>query len=265
MSVKDFIVHRLLKVPYSLYVSRIHLPKGARRTVLFIHGLGNSGTAWDQVIKKLPNDVGFICVDLLGFGKSPKPAWAKYDAKTQAKSIMVTLAKKGVTQPLDIVGHSLGSLVAIELAMHYPLAIRRLLLCSPPIYREMMTGVENNVKHIYQFIKKHPNEFIKITQLAHRARLVNQSFDVNAKNLPMFMATLETSILNQNSFYDALHLNHPTRIIVGLLDPLVVLPNLKQIAKENLAVTLHTIPTGHDLVGNYIPAINRALKLNLEQ
>ena len=69
---------------------------GARATLVFLHGLGNSGRTWDEVAAKLPDDINLVIVDLLGFGDSPQPNWAVYSAKTQAKSLAKTLLANGV-------------------------------------------------------------------------------------------------------------------------------------------------------------------------
>ena len=65
---------------------------------------------------------------MLGFGQSPRPQWAVYDAKTQARSVIATLLKLRFSTPLTIVGHSLGALVAIEMALRYPLLVKKLFL-----------------------------------------------------------------------------------------------------------------------------------------
>jgi cis-3-alkyl-4-acyloxetan-2-one decarboxylase len=75
-----------------------------------------------------------IVVDLLGFGDSPKPDWATYDARTQAQSLAKTLLGLGLTQRVVLVGHSMGSLVAVEFAKRYPALVKALVLCSPPLY-----------------------------------------------------------------------------------------------------------------------------------
>ena len=87
-----------------------------------IHGIGNSEESWNEVIKRLPDTIRVVTVDLLGFGKSPKPRWAMYNASTQARAVRKTLLQLGLFGKFHIVGHSLGSLVAIEMARRYKLA-----------------------------------------------------------------------------------------------------------------------------------------------
>src|SRR5688500_11433144 len=104
----DKVIHRWLGLPYTLHVRVDHRPKKARATVLFLHGIGNSGAAWNDVINKLPDDVRFVTIDLLGFGNSKQPVWATYDAKIQARAILATYLKLRIRGRVIIVGHSLG-------------------------------------------------------------------------------------------------------------------------------------------------------------
>src|SRR5438094_99045 len=125
------IIHRWLRLPYTLHVRYNKKPKKPHATVLFIHGLGNTGDAWKEVIDKLPDDIRVISIDLLGFGQSPRPNWAVYNAKTQARSVLATFLKLRLRTPVYVVGHSLGALVGIEVAKRYPLLVKGLVLCSP--------------------------------------------------------------------------------------------------------------------------------------
>jgi pimeloyl-ACP methyl ester carboxylesterase len=164
--------------------------------VLFLHGIGNSGDAWKTVIQDLPSDIRVVVIDLLGFGKSPSPSWAIYNAKTQAKSVAATFLKLGITQPAIIVGHSLGALVAVEAAKRYPFAIRSLILCSPPFYkadeerRRLVPRYDSLLKQIYSLAKRHPRKFVAISQLAVRLGLVNSSYNVTHENTPIYMNAL---------------------------------------------------------------------------
>jgi len=128
-------VHRTLRVPYSLHWYEFQSPKRPKATYVFIHGIGNTLHAWDNVVAGLPSDVSVIGIDLLGFGESPKPSWAIYDAKTQARSVAMTLLGLRMAHQPVLVGHSLGALVSVEVAKRYPLIARRLILCSPPFYK----------------------------------------------------------------------------------------------------------------------------------
>jgi cis-3-alkyl-4-acyloxetan-2-one decarboxylase len=257
----DAITHRWLKVPYTLHVRFVRKPKKPKATVLFIHGIGNTGAAWDEVIERLPNDIRVVSIDLLGFGDSPSPKWALYSAKSQARSVLATYVKLRIMTPVIVVGHSLGSLVAIEMAKRYPLLIKSMILCSPPLYqlsdagRKLKIKPEIILRKLYQSAQKRPDDFLKISAVAMKYELMNKSFNVTANNVDSYMATLESMIINQTSLDDAMQLKVPTTIIRGTLDPFVVKSNLKSLTKSNKNIHLKSIIAGHEVKGRFVKPV----------
>lgn len=252
----DKVIHGWLGVPYTLHVRVDHRPKKARATVLFLHGIGNSGAAWDEVIDKLPDTIRLVTIDLLGFGNSKQPVWATYDAKTQARAIFATYLRLRIKGPVVIVGHSLGALIAVEIAKRYPLLVKSLILCCPPFYkidetkRRMVPSADRLLKDIYQLVRRHPDEFIQITTLATRLGLVNKSFHLTSANATSYMSALEASIINQTSLPDALALRIPIHILYGKLDAVVVTKNLRYLADHNNYVDLMPVMGAHEVSGS---------------
>lgn len=261
----DIFTHKWLRVPYTLYVRENRRPKKPIGTVLFIHGIGNSGIAWNEVVTKLPKDIRVVTIDLLGFGDSPSPKWAVYNAKTQANSVIATLFKLRMAGPVVVVGHSLGSLVAIEVAKRYPLFVKALILCSPPLYkasrseRKLLPHTDSVLKDIYKSVQKHPEQFVRLSAIAMKYNLVNRAFNVTQDNVASYMAALEASIINQTSIRDAKKLKVPTRIIRGTLDPSVINRNLKEVALSNKHVTITNVIASHEVKGLFVTAVVKAI------
>jgi pimeloyl-ACP methyl ester carboxylesterase len=262
----DLLIHSWLRVPYALHT---HVT-GARvkpvATVLFIHGIGNSGRVWNPVIEKLPKDVRVVTIDLLGFGKSPQPSWIVYSAQTQARSVLATYLKLRLHGQVIIVGHSLGSLVAVEIAKRYPLLVRSLVLCSPPFYqlyddeKRLLPRSDKILKNIYKTAQKHPEQFLQVATIAMRYKLINAIFSVTKENIDSYMGALEATIINQTSFADARKLQLPIDILHGTLDPVVVVRNLKQLAREQSNVTLTQVIASHEIKGLFIAATVKAVE-----
>lgn len=266
-------MHKWLQVPYTLHVHTDQHVRKPRATILFIHGIGSSGAAWDEIITKLPNDLRLVTVDLLGFGQSQRPPWVVYSAKTQARSVAVTFLKLRITGRVIVVGHSLGALVAVEIARRYPLLVRSLVLCSPPFYkvnslkRKLIPTSDEMLKELYRLASHHPNDFVKMSNIAARFGLVNQAFSLNGDNEMAYMNALEATIINQTSLEDAKHLKVPMQILYGRLDPVVVLRNLRYLVKGNQHATLSLVLAGHEVQGPLfvkatLAAINKAIGSN---
>ena len=265
----DTFLHKYLRVPYGLHVHSLRKASRPRATVLFLHGIGSAGAAWDDVVKGLPKDVNVIAVDLLGFGSSPSPAWAAYDAKTQARSVIATLLRLNIPRRVILVGHSMGALVAVEVAKRYPLLVTSLVLCSPPFYDDTEKSVllpnrNRALKKLYRLIRRHPERFAAIAALAVKYKLVESAINVTNENVGTYMTALEASIINQTSLTDAKNLQKPMVILHGALDPVVIKKNLDAIVSANKKAELHVIYlAGHSLLGPYITALSKVIAKTL--
>ncbi len=96
--------------------------------VLFIHGLGSSVEDWFMQLGAFGRDFHCIAVDLRGHGLSDKPD-GEYSVPLFAADVALLLSTIGGA-PAHIVGLSLGGMVAQQLAIAYPHAVRSLTLLS---------------------------------------------------------------------------------------------------------------------------------------
>ena len=252
----DKLFHRWFRIPYTLHVTKFQSPRRPKATFVLIHGIGNSARAWDKLVTLLPDDVRVIGIDLLGFGKSPKPGWAVYDAKRQAQSVAATLLKMRLSQRPILVGHSLGSLVSVEVAKRYPFLPKQLILCSPPFYKDTLAKRkllqrDELLRTLYRRINKSPQTLQSLTPLIQKLKLANKSYDLNSGNVDAYAAALEASIVNQTALVDAADLKLPVRILYGTLDPVVISSNIQMLAKDKPNITTKKIVTGHEITGRY--------------
>ncbi len=262
--------HRYLRVPFTLHVYRQSTVQNARATLVFLHGLGNSGRTWDEVAAKLPDDLNLVIVDLLGFGDSPQPNWAVYDARTQAKSLAKTLLANGVFGKVILVGHSMGGLVAIEFAKRFPLLVDSLVLCSPPLYnvdpsddKKLFVQRDEQLRRLYEFAIKKPENIIKVASLAKRYGLMNPDFDVHALNIDAYVAALRANILDQTAMGDLARLTKPVSIIYGTLDPFVIGSNIKRADEASQYIQVTKFIGGHEIVGSYVDRVVESIDKQL--
>lgn len=259
----DKFVHKYLKFPYRLNVALETGQKHAAKTVIFLHGIGNSGQAWKSVVDKIDDqDVRLIALDLLGFGESPAPDWGVYDVHEHAKSVERTLFYLDVKPPYILVGHSLGALIAIEIAKTQSDKVSQLILCSPPFYKSANGSkkliIDEAYRRLYRRISQKPDSIRGLSKL--NQKLVNKYFDQNSVGTGAFRSTLEASIVNQTSLDDAIALQIPTEIIYGRLDPIVIKANLTQLVRTNPHTKLRETLGGHDVLGPMIPATVEAVR-----
>jgi len=256
-------VHRYFGVPYPMSVYRDHESAQTDATVVFLHGIGNSGATWDKVTAKLPRTLRTISVDLIGFGNSPKPKWARYDVKMQVRALHRTLIGIGVRGPIILVGHSLGTIIAVEYAKRHRSGVQALVLCSPPFYEYsdietpgLRRRADDLLKQLYDKIVIMDHQRLgRLATVATKSRIMRPEFTISEEGSAAFVQTLSASIIQQTSLKDALELELPVHVIAGVLDPLIVTRNLTRLKKENQSVSLTMVPSGHDIRGVFIGAV----------
>lgn len=259
--------HRYVGIPYTLHVYRqSNVPK-PHATLVFLHGLGNSGKTWDEVAMKLPDDVNIVIIDLLGFGDSPQPEWAVYDATTQARSLAKTLLANGVLGQVVLVGHSMGGLVAVEFAKRFPAFVESLVLCSPPLYnvdksddKKLFVQRDEQLRRLYEFAIRKPENILMLAKLAKRYKLMNPDFDVHGLNIDAYVAALRANILNQTALHDIIRLKQPVHILYGTLDPFVIGDNIKRASQLSATVTTTKFIGGHEITGGYVERVAQAIR-----
>ena len=108
----------------SVRVARI----GEGDPLLLINGLGANLEMWQPLVRELAADRELIAFDLPGTGRSARPRWPLRMAQL-ARLVTELLDELGHDQ-LDVLGYSLGGIVAQELAHRAPDRIDRLVLCA---------------------------------------------------------------------------------------------------------------------------------------
>ncbi len=98
-------------------------------TVLFIHGVGPGGAAWDLVTQGLADTCRAFVLDLPGFGRSERGN-ATGSVDDAATLVHRVLHAQGQTEPLAIVGHAYGGLAALNFAARFPSHVTKLALIS---------------------------------------------------------------------------------------------------------------------------------------
>lgn len=128
--VKYFPIHaegQDLRMAY-MDVAPLNAPNG--RTVVLFHGKNFGGYYWGNTIKAL-RERGFrvIVPDQIGFGKSSK-AFIHYSFHQMARWNKALLDTLGI-QKANILGHSMGGMLATRFALLYPESTEKLLLENP--------------------------------------------------------------------------------------------------------------------------------------
>ncbi len=106
-----------------------------RETLLFIHGLAGNASHWIHVAPRFQDRFRVIAVDLPGCGES-EPYPGPYNVRMYARHVQHLMDTLGIPRA-TIIGHSLGGMVATELALAAPERCARLVLVNPAGYQRL--------------------------------------------------------------------------------------------------------------------------------
>ena len=115
----------------------IHDYGGSGETIVLLHGFASSSRYWKKLQPLLSAD-GYrvIAIDLLGFGKAPKPKTFDYSYGAHLQHIHDALRELKIVDPYILIGHSMGALLAARYTIVYEKSVRSLVLLHPPLYTD---------------------------------------------------------------------------------------------------------------------------------
>jgi pimeloyl-ACP methyl ester carboxylesterase len=101
---------------------------GSGSPVVLVHGLGGAASNWIELAPELARDQRVVALDLPGHGgSSPLPALPNLEPFADRLALVL---EREEAVPALVIGHSLGCVVALRLAIRRPDLVRGLVLCS---------------------------------------------------------------------------------------------------------------------------------------
>ncbi|KPV60173.1 alpha/beta hydrolase, partial [Paenibacillus sp. A3] len=123
--------------PESIQTDRLHvsyLSAGSAENppLLLIHGNVSANLFWDDTLRALSEDYWVLAPDLRGYGQTEAlPIDATRGLRDWSDDLKSFLDALGMSQPVHVLGWSLGAGIAMQLAIDQPAAVRSLVLMSP--------------------------------------------------------------------------------------------------------------------------------------
>ncbi|TVU37194.1 hypothetical protein EJB05_10497 [Eragrostis curvula] len=103
---------------------------------VFVHGFTSSSSFWTETVFRESAVLNrrLFAVDLLGFGRSPKPANCLYRLKDHVDAIERSLVEPMDLKSFHLVSHSMGCIIALALAARNPARVKSITLVAPPYF-----------------------------------------------------------------------------------------------------------------------------------
>jgi len=132
-----------------------HASFGRGAPIVMVHGLGSARAHWLPVARLLARGHRVTLVDLPGHGVSAMPRPFSLDQATEA--LDRALAERG-SEPVVLVGHSLGGLVCAAEALAHPGRVKALVLVETAL-RPQVPGTERAM--LQRALDRHYDEFVR--------------------------------------------------------------------------------------------------------
>jgi pimeloyl-ACP methyl ester carboxylesterase len=233
---------------------------GKGPAIVLLHGMVGSSRYWDDIAAALSPTHTVIAVDLLGFGKSPKPADASYTVDEHIAALRRTLERQRLTKPFVVVGHSMGGLLAAAYAQAYPNEVRKLVMLSTPLFknqgeaRRVLSGSKTRIRMMLYG----PSARMTCWMMCRLRPLARLLAPLYLRKVPMKVARdmpLHTwrsysrsmeNILECQVYLDFSKLGMPTTVAYGLQDDLIIPGNINEL-RTHPNITIHEFNATHHL------------------
>jgi len=203
------------------------------RTVVLLHGKNFSGSYWKETIRVLArNGFRVVVPDQLGFGKSSKPN-IHYSFHLLAATTKKLLDTLGIGR-IDLVGHSMGGMVATRFTLMYPETVAHFVLENPigledyrafvpyvtleDAYRAELNATEESIRTYHRtYYTAWKPEYDEYVMIAARWRLSGEY-----PRLAMSSALTYQMIYEQPVCHEFANIRAKTLLVIGQADRTVV-------------------------------------------
>lgn len=134
------------------------------KTVVLLHGKNFNGAYWKTTVDALSKEGYRVVVpDQIGFGKSSKPLAYQFTFQQLAQNTKAILDELKIDK-IQLLGHSMGGMIATRYALMYPEIVEKLILENPlgledwklvAPYTSIDQNYQNELKTDYETTKKY--------------------------------------------------------------------------------------------------------------
>jgi len=243
--------------------------------VVFIHGALNDHSVWTLLARWCAHHGhAVLAVDLPGHGRNRAQA-PLADVPAMADWLLALMQAAGLSQPAALVGHSMGSLIALEAAARAPEQVNRLVLVgtaypmkvSPALLETARTAPEqaiamvNTISFASWACKPGypgPGSWLQGAELALKSRIQNGQTALN-----LFEHDFRVCDSYAGGLEAAARVRCPAHFILGEQDQMTAPKQaqaLIEALKAQVPTAVHQLPAGHSMMAEAPDAMLAALR-----
>ncbi len=224
------------------------------KTVLLLHGKNFNGAYWRQTADTLlSHGYRVLMPDQVGFGKSSKPEHFQYSFQQLALLTKRLVDTLGI-QEINVLGHSMGGMLAVRFTLMYPEVVSKLILENPIGLEDYKVKVPyTDLNKLYQKELKQDYESLKKYQLTSYYDnqwkpeydewlnlLAGWTLNKEYSRIAWTSALTTDMIMTQPVVYEFGNIKRPTLLIMGQRDRTAL---GKDLVPKDVAATMGNYPT----------------------
>ncbi len=227
--------------------------EGKGHPLIILHGLGNNSQSWKNQLSALKDNFTVIAWDAPGYGKSSDPE-EEFKHFSQFADVLKEFVDTLGYESIHLLGHSMGSAIAIDFAYRFPNLVDKLIIADPTRGAAGLSK-EENAKRLQERLDSinnlDPSELAK-----QRARnllspnapeeIVREAERIMSQVRPPGYRSVSYSLGNLNQMSILPSISVPTLVICGELDKVTPVSEAEIFHQSILDSKLEIIPdTGH--------------------
>ncbi len=185
----------------NLKMAYMDLNSSKKKTIVLLHGKNFAGFYWKKIADELvKQNYRVIIPDQIGFGKSSKPDFYQFSFYNMARQTNELLRSLGV-KDYELIGHSMGGMLATHMAYHYNLEVKRVILINPIGLEPYLKYVEiKDPSFFYQNeLNKTPEKFKAYQQKNYYDGKWDQKYDYLLEPYNAQMKSLDWKLVAWNN------------------------------------------------------------------
>ncbi len=127
-------------------IHAVEAGKPNRQVALLVHGWSSSWYAMSPLMGPLSQRFRCVAVDLPGYGQSPP--FPQRTTIPDYAEFLTDLAEQISDSPVVLVGHSMGGMISLTIALIHPAIVERMVLISPTISGRLSTRINVSIAPI---------------------------------------------------------------------------------------------------------------------
>lgn len=123
-------------------------------TFVLIHGIGMGRKVFADLVRRLEPHGRVIAIDQPGYGEAPEPP--RTPTMERMADLVAAYLRKISRGPVVLIGHSMGTQVATEVAVRHPETVSRLVLVAPTVDRHHRRAVSQLARLAVDLLGENP-------------------------------------------------------------------------------------------------------------